>query len=341
METLRTELGQRSYDITIHRGAVNSIGQLFSLRRRVLILTDSGVPEEFVRKISEVCGSPRVIRLEPGEANKCPEKYFEILKAMTEEGFDRHDCLVSAGGGVIGDLGGFAAATYMRGIDFYNVPTTLLSQIDSSIGGKVAIDFEGYKNLVGTFYQPKGVLIDPDVLGTLDPRQYSCGMAEAIKMFATSDEEMFRRLEKETTLLPVDQIILKALEIKKGIVEQDEGENGLRKILNFGHTVGHGIESISSGELYPLLHGECVGIGMLCMCSGQTRERIARLLHRFDIPTSYRANGIQLAEAIRHDKKSEADTVTVVRLPEIGHPVLEKMSVQDIIRQSKEVLSLS
>ena len=204
MSVLHMELGRDSYDVVVERGVLKRAGALLNLNRRVLLLTDSGVPARYVQKVQSQCKEAQVVCLAPGEANKCPEKYLEILKVMAEARFDRGDCVVAVGGGVIGDLAGFVAATYMRGVDFYNLPTTLLSQIDSSVGGKVAIDFEGYKNLVGAFYQPKKVLIDPDTLETLDRRQFACGMAEAIKMFATSDKEAFERLEDRSVGMPVE-----------------------------------------------------------------------------------------------------------------------------------------
>lgn len=339
MSVLHMELGRDSYDVVVERGALKRAGALLNLNRRVLLLTDSGVPARHVQTVKSQCKEAQAVCLAPGEANKCPEKYLEILKVMAEARFDRGDCVVAVGGGVIGDLAGFVAATYMRGVDFYNLPTTLLSQIDSSVGGKVAIDFEGYKNLVGAFYQPKKVLIDPDTLETLDRRQFACGMAEAIKMFATSDKEAFERLEDRSVGMPVEEVIGRALKVKMQVVQEDEKEKGLRKVLNFGHTVGHAVESISSKEPYPLLHGECVGIGMLALTEGSVRDRIARLLHRYDLPTACRCGKQALSAALVHDKKAESERIAVVLVPEIGRFVFEKMSVAEITEKSGEVLA--
>ena len=189
MSVLHMELGANSYDITVERGALQRAGELLKLGRKVLIVTDDGVPFRYSDKIASFCKEPYVVTLPQGERNKCMSTYMLLLEKMVENNFTRNDCVVAVGGGVMGDLAGFVAASYMRGVDFYNVPTTLLSQIDSSIGGKVAVDFAGYKNLVGAFYQPKAVLIDPDVLSTLPSRQLACGMAEAVKMFATFNAE--------------------------------------------------------------------------------------------------------------------------------------------------------
>ena len=196
MSVLHMELGANSYDITVERGALNRADELLKLDRRVLIVTDDGVPKEYAEKIAAFCAEPHTVTLPMGEQNKCMKTYSDLLEVMVKNEFDRNDCVVAVGGGVMGDLAGFVASTYMRGVDFYNVPPTLLSQIDSSIGGKVAVDFAGYKNLVGAFYQPKAVLIDPNVLSTLSSRQFACGMAEAVKMFATFNAKMFEAVEK-------------------------------------------------------------------------------------------------------------------------------------------------
>lgn len=340
MSVLHMKLGANGYDITVERGALDKAGELLKLDRRVLIVTDDGVPFNYSDKIASFCKEPHVVTLPQGEQNKCMATYMKLLEKMVEFKFDRGDCVVAVGGGVMGDLAGFVASTYMRGVDFYNVPTTLLSQIDSSIGGKVAVDFAGYKNLVGAFYQPKAVLIDPDVLSTLSSRQLACGMAEAVKMFATFNEEMFCEVE-ENYDEKIDKIIIEALKIKKAVVEEDEKEKGLRKVLNFGHTVGHAIESIEESSDYPLFHGECVGIGMLCMSSPDIVKRLRHILHRMDIPTSWRGYEKELKAAMLHDKKAGGDTISVILVDKLGSFREEKMNVDEIIARCREVLSLS
>ncbi len=335
MSVLHMELGERGYDITVERGALARVGELLRLERRVLILTDDGVPAAYAEAVAKCCGQPTVVTLPMGEQNKCIETYTDILRRMISEGFDRGDCVVAVGGGVMGDLGGFVAATYMRGIDFYNIPTTLLSQIDSSIGGKVAVDLDGYKNIVGAFYQPKAVVIDPNVLQTLDARQFRCGMAEAIKIFATFDAEMFRRVEREGKNINVDQVILRALELKKMVVEQDERESGLRRVLNFGHTTGHAIERLGG-----LLHGECVALGMLCMSAPQVRERIAAVLCEFGLATAWQGSAEALRESVLHDKKAGGNAVTAIIVDEIGTYRQVKLTAEQIVKQSGEVLEL-
>ena len=335
------DFDERSYDITVSRGAIKHASELFALDRRVLVVTDDGVPAQYSKAIADAAGEPHILTIRHGEASKCPERYLEILKFMLACGFDRHDCVVAVGGGVVGDLAGFAAATYMRGIDLYNIPTTLLSQVDSSVGGKTAIDFLGYKNVVGAFWQPKGVIVDPDVLESLDARQFSCGMSEIIKMFATSDGKMFGRLEDKTQCIPVEEIITAALRIKMNVVEHDEREAGLRRVLNFGHTIGHAIESISADEPYPLLHGECVALGMLAITEGEVRRRLMHLLHRYDLPTAFRCDESRFREVLLHDKKAQSGDITVVLVDEIGSFSLKTERADSIIARIKGVISFS
>ena len=248
---------------------------------------------------------------------------------MLKNEFTRTDCVVAVGGGVVGDLGGFVAASYMRGIDFYNVPTTLLSQLDSSIGGKVAIDLDGIKNCVGAFYQPKKVVIDPDTLKTLDKRQKMAGLCEGIKMFATMDEEMFTLLENETDLDKIlEDVILGGLKIKKHVVENDPYEKNLRKVLNFGHTIGHAVES--NVGLGTLLHGECVAIGMLPMAEKEARLRIEALLKKYGLPTKCDTPTDILLSYIKKDKKSSGDEITIAYVPRIGSFELRKIKIEEI-----------
>ena len=259
--TIHMNLGEDSYDIVVERGVLSKANKQLNLNRRVLVVTDSVVPEEYAKSLASQCKEGIIYTVPMGEASKSLDILGKVLGTMLDNGFSRKDCVVAVGGGVVGDLAGFAASAYMRGIDFYNIPTTLLSQIDSSIGGKTAINFGGVKNIVGAFYQPKKVLIDPNLLATLPERQISNGFAEAIKMALTSDKELFDIFENKDIDENIDEIIIRSLNIKKSVVEQDEKESGLRKILNFGHTIGHGIES--SEEMSELYHGECVALGDL------------------------------------------------------------------------------
>ena len=212
--TIHMNLGQDSYDILVQRGLLETAGSHLNLNRRVLVVTDTGVPASYARTLAAQCRESVICTVETGEDSKSLPVFGHLLQTMLDHGFSRKDCVVAVGGGVVGDLSGFAASAYMRGIDFYNIPTTLLSQIDSSIGGKTAINFGGVKNIVGAFYQPKKVLIDPDLLKTLPPRQIANGLAEAIKMSLTSDRERFELFEQQDIDANLDEIILRSLNIK-------------------------------------------------------------------------------------------------------------------------------
>ena len=310
---LNMELGERSYDILIERGCLQQAGRLLHLNRKVCIVTDEGVPRQYVEKLAAQCASPVIVTVDAGEETKTMETVTKLCRVMLERGFSRKDCVAAVGGGMVGDLAGFAAACFMRGVDFYNIPTTLLSQVDSSIGGKTGVNLDGVKNIVGAFWQPQKVLIDPDTLDTLSPRLYAEGMAEAVKMALASDEKLFAQLEQGD--LPVEELLYGALSIKKAIVEQDEREGSIRKLLNFGHTIGHGVESAAKGSLY---HGECVAIGLLPMCSQPVRARLQPVLERLGLPTSTDLDKEQIWQAMQHDKKSNSAGFSAVFVDEPG-----------------------
>lgn len=313
------------YNIYLERGALAKAGEYLNLNRKVLIVTDSGVPEIYAEAVAKQCKEPFVTTIEEGESSKSFENYKMLLSVMVDKDFTRTDCVVAVGGGVVGDLSGFVASTFMRGVDFYNIPTTVLSQVDSSIGGKVAIDFEGYKNIVGAFYPPKAVIIDPETLKTLDNRQVSNGLCEAVKMSLTSDAELFELFQKED--LDIDLIIERSLRIKKFVVEEDEKETGLRRILNFGHTLAHAIETKSN--LKDIYHGEAVAIGMIPMCSNEVKAKLLPVLKRLNLPTSFDLNTEEIIDAVCHDKKADGSDITVVFVPKIGTFEMKKISLKN------------
>ena len=316
--TVHTSTG--CYPIFIRQGGLHRVGDLFRLNRKVLIVSDSGVPEDYAMTVASQCDEAVLFIFEQGEASKCMDTYKGILQALVDNHFTRTDCIVAVGGGVVGDVAGFAASTYMRGIDFYSVPTTLLAQADASIGGKTAIDFGGYKNLVGAFNPPKGVLIDVDMLQTLSQRQIANGMAEVIKMAVTCDATLFDLLENAKEIN--EEILHRALMIKKKIVESDEHENGLRKVLNFGHTLGHAYESISS----ELFHGECIAMGIRPMCHPMIARRVESVLLKWGLASDYRGDVDRVIDACRYDKKVSGATITLVTAPEIGRNEIRSIS---------------
>ena len=309
--TIRMELGERSYEIVLERGCLKKAGSLLALDRKALIITDDGVPEEYAKTVARACKDPVIETIPQGEGSKSFPVLERLLSKMLAAGFTRSDCVVAVGGGVVGDLSALAAALYMRGIDFYNIPTTLLSQADSSIGGKTGIDLDGVKNIVGTFSQPKKVLIDPDLLATLPPRQVAAGHAEIVKAGLIADAELFSLYERGE--VDVAEALRRALLVKKRVVEEDEREGGLRRILNFGHTLGHGIESVTG-----LLHGECVALGMIPMCSPAVRARLIPVLARLGLPTAVSADPDKIYAALLHDKKAAGGKIVSVVVEEVG-----------------------
>lgn len=330
---IHLDLKENSYDIIVERGILEKAGEQINLDRRVLVVTDSGVPEIYAETLAGQCKTPIICTVESGEASKSIETFEKLLHTMLHNGFSRKDCVVAVGGGVVGDLSGFVASAYMRGVDFYNIPTTLLSQIDSSIGGKTAINFGGIKNIVGAFYQPKKVLIDPELLSTLPDRQISNGLAEAVKMALTSDCELFEIFENKDIKDNIDEIIIRSLNIKKSVVEQDEKESGIRKILNFGHTIGHGIES--SGNIAELYHGECVALGLIPMCGEIIRPRVINVLKKCNLYNLIDFDWNKIREVMFHDKKADGDMVAVTMVNEIGKYEIRTLKCSQVIEMAE------
>ena len=314
--------GHDPYDVILERGCLSRAGALLALDRRALIVTDENIPEAYVRAVALSCARPTVVTVAPGEGSKCFAVLQALLERMLREGFTRGDCVVSVGGGMVGDLAGFAASMYMRGVDYYNVPTTLLSQVDASVGGKTAINLGGVKNVVGAFYQPRRVLIDPDTTATLPRRQLASGLAEALKTGAIADAALFEIFERGEAEQRLDEVIARSVAVKSDVVSRDEKEQGLRRILNFGHTLGHGIEALEG--LHGLHHGECVALGMLPMCAPAVRARLEPVLERLGLPTALDFDPEAVMAAVVHDKKSVEGGVTCVLVDEIGACRLEK-----------------
>lgn len=332
---VKTSVG--SYDIVLERGSLDKVGGYLELNRKVLVVTDSGVPAEYAKKVAEKCKSPYIVTVDQGEATKNLDSFKYLLSKLVEYGFTRSDCVVAVGGGVVGDLAGFTASAFMRGIDFYNIPTTLLSQVDSSVGGKTAVDFMGIKNIVGAFYPPKRVIIDSETLKTLPMRQIANGLAESVKMSLTNDEALFSIFENRDVMENIDVIIERSLMVKKSVVEADERESGLRRVLNFGHTLAHAVETANGME--NLYHGECVAIGMVPMCSQNVRERLIPVLKKLSLPYDFSGEDTDaLINACAHDKKLTGGDITVVYVGEVGSFEFRKMPFSEFEKTIRKVL---
>ena len=319
---LTMNLGERSYDIILKNGALENLYQFARLDRKVAVVTDSGVPAEYAQRVADQCRESTIITVPQGEASKSFKILETVLRQMLEFNMGRGDLVVAVGGGVVGDLAGFAAAIYMRGIDFINCPTTTLSMIDSSIGGKTAVDLGDTKNIVGAFWQPKLVIVDPATLSTLPRRHYINGLAEAVKAGLLADPELFAIFEKGDIDTQISEIIYRSLRFKKNVVEQDETERGMRKALNFGHTIGHGIEAvkgIKGRRTVGLFHGECVALGMLPMIESKAlQKRVRAVYRRLGLPVRTTYNKEKVLAEMLHDKKAQGGQITVIKVPGLG-----------------------
>lgn len=339
---LVVDLGERSYPIIIEDSLLDrvdvEIKKIFN-GNKIFILTDENVNKHYGERVSSklknIGYEVKKQVLPAGEETKSfftlPEVYNELL----EFNLTRSDLIITLGGGVIGDLGGFVASTYLRGVSFVQIPTSLLAQVDSSVGGKVAVDLEKGKNLVGSFYHPKSVLIDPLVLRTLDKRFLVDGMAEVIKYGCIKDKELFIYLEKiqdyNELINSIGTIIHKCCDIKRGVVENDERDTGERMLLNFGHTIGHAIEQYYNYSKYT--HGEAVAIGMynISLLSEKqglteigTSKRIKDILEKYNLPYKMEIDIENILGTMNLDKKKLGKKLNLITLKEIGNSEIYK-----------------
>jgi len=338
-QRVSVSLGSRSYDIVIKSGLISELSarlQSITSTERIGIVTDRHVAKHYLPAILTQCERagfhPVPVVLPPGEKNKTLATVGKILDVLAKERFERKSLLIALGGGVVGDLTGFAAAIYQRGIPFVQVPTTLVAQVDSSVGGKTGVDHRLGKNLIGAFHQPKAVWIDPILLRTLPKREWIAGLAEVIKYGIIADKTFFAYLERTMPSLlklgsqAVMQIVKRSCEIKAQVVAEDEQESDRRRILNYGHTIGHALEAL--GGYRSLIHGEAVGIGLVLeadlarhqgYCDSETVDRIRSLVLAAglsDRPTS-RSSG-KVWTAMQHDKKVSQGKVVGVWPESIG-----------------------
>lgn len=337
------------YSVYIKKGLIQGLGDILKgviPAKKVAIITDTHVHglygERFAKMLNSSGFDTSLAVVEAGEQSKSIETLVDLYKMLLAANICRHDCIVTLGGGVVGDLGGFAAATLFRGIPYFQVPTSLLAQVDSSIGGKVAVDLPEGKNLVGNFYHPKGVFIDPDVLDTLEPKFFSDGMAEVIKYSLIKDKSFFDRLmevrNKKELLANIMEIIKNCLEIKKDVVEKDEKDMGGRMILNFGHTFGHAVEKYYNYEKYT--HGEAVAIGMYQISKnsetvGETKpgtcNKIKEILQKYDLPFGIpQDEASNIIKAITFDKKSCGNALDIILLKSIGECFIKRINKDEI-----------
>jgi 3-dehydroquinate synthase len=322
-----------SYEVLVDPGSLGNAAALlapFADGRRVAIVTDEHVDQLYARRLAAQLPGARIVSITAGEGSKTRATWARVTDELIEAGYGRDTLIVAVGGGVVGDLAGFVAATYMRGVPFVQIPTTLLSMIDASVGGKTGVDTPAGKNLVGAFHQPVLVIADPNVLATLPPEHFRAGLAEALKHGVIADAKYFDRVAAARESTARDEralatLIAESVRIKASVVARDERESGLRKVLNFGHTIGHAIESVSN---YKLLHGEAVAIGMalesrlaerLGVAKPGTADAIRDALEGIGLPSTFPAlDRTAVLAATKSDKKARAGRVEYALPSEVG-----------------------
>ncbi len=356
MKTLRVNLIGREYDILIAGNLLEHVGELIKERfspSKIFIVTDDNVNTLYGKKVTDSLKNSgfnvKLVSLTPGEQTKSLDELSHLYSEALSFSVTRSDMVIALGGGVIGDLTGLMAATLLRGIPFVQIPTTLLAQVDSSVGGKVAIDVKEGKNLVGAFYQPKLVIIDTKALDTLSDRIFFDGLAEVIKYGLIADKELFELLEsyksRKDISESINDIVYTCCDIKRKVVEEDEHDTGLRMILNFGHTLGHVVEKEYNYETYT--HGQAVAFGMYLISKigekmgiipSGTKEKIRVMLQKFDLPYSISLSD-KIFDTLGLDKKNEGSNINIVVLDRIGKAAIHKMPLSEFISIAQDELN--
>ena len=333
----------RSYEVQIKKGLFARAGaclsKLLPPPRTVTLVSDDTVfalwGERLIASLKEAGYTVKEFVIPHGERSKTPETLFALWDALAKEGLTRTDCLAALGGGVVGDIVGFAAATYLRGIPFVQFPTTLLAMVDSSVGGKTAVDLPAGKNLVGAFHQPVGVFCDTDALSTLPSEIFADGCAEVIKYGYISDPTLLKMLEKDFSADP-DEVIARCVADKRDVVEADERDTGVRQLLNLGHTAGHAVEHCSN---FNISHGSAVAIGMMLMTRAATNSGICdpavlphmeKLLSAYHLPTACPYSAKELAAVAMGDKKRNGKRITLVLPRALGESILYPIDANEL-----------
>ena len=352
--------GKPIYDIVMEDNydkLGKEVAALSVQERRLCVVTDSTVAELYsetvIRQLEPVCKEVHLFVFEAGEKNKNLDTVRKLYEFLIQNHYDRNDMLVALGGGVVGDLCGFTAATYLRGIRFIQVPTTLLSQVDSSIGGKTGVDFDAYKNMVGAFHMPQLVYTAAASLLTLTEEQFACGMGEVIKHGLIMDAGYYEWLQEHREeilardLSICEQMILISCRIKRDVVEQDPTEQGIRGILNFGHTLGHAIEKLMD---FKLLHGQCVALGSIAaayLSAGRGEitmdeaVQIRNVFEEFGLPVSIKDFGLAkeaVIAATKNDKKMDSGKIKFILLHRIGEAFIDRTVTDEQMEQSLDLL---
>ena len=328
MKKIIIPIPNKSYEVLIHKGLLQEIDKYIDKNREIVIISDDNIPKQYINSILPLLNNPTTLFVPQGEASKSMETANSLLNLLVEYKVTRGALLIALGGGVIGDLVGFVASIYLRGIDYIQIPTTLLSQIDSSVGGKVGINAENMKNAIGAFKQPKLVLIDPNTLETVNTRQISSGISEMIKYGLIASKSLFKDIIEKDIFYNIEDYIFKCVSIKTDLIIEDELDYGLRQLLNYGHTIGHAIEQYSD---YKLLHGEAIAIGMRLMAKGcNFEEELLKALNKYNLPTTYEYDKEAIYQIIRTDKKANQNTLNLIMVTELGKGYIKPISIEEI-----------
>lgn len=343
MKVLKVDT-DRKYEIIIEKNVLDECGKYIkkiSNADRIAIITDSNVGPIYGKRvldsITKAGYEADIFTFKAGESSKKLDTIAQMYDFLAENNITRKDLVVALGGGVCGDMAGFAAATYLRGIEFVQIPTSLLAQVDSSVGGKTGVDISFGKNLVGAFWQPSLVLIDTETLKTLPPHFINDGMAEIIKYGCIKDKEFFTKLENENAMDCIEDIIYTCDSIKRDVVNRDATEKGERILLNFGHTLGHSLEK--TYNFCGLSHGEAVAVGMVMITKASekagltekgTADRIEKLCKKYNLPTGDKVSYKELAKNCAGDKKSGGDSIKLVLLKSIGTSFTQSTPLNEI-----------
>lgn len=356
MKRLIVNAKTKKYSVAFYNSFENLLKEIKDLNTdfsKIVIITDDLVDKIYTQIIEDIIKQayPEIYTFvfNHGEKNKHLDTISEAYSFMLSKKLDRKSLVVALGGGVVGDMAGYAAATYMRGIKFIQIPTTLLSQVDSSVGGKTGVDFKGYKNIIGSFYQPELVYINTQTLKTLPKNQFSSGMAEVIKHGLIMDKDYFNEIEKKVIKIKeldddvIASLIYKSCSIKSEIVSEDEMEEGKRALLNFGHTIGHAIEKIKD---FKLLHGECVSLGIIVALyiskelnyiGDNIIIRVEELLKSFNLPTFVSdINSEEIYSELFHDKKTMDNQINYILLKDIGNSFISNKVSREIVLNAIE-----
>lgn len=328
---LNVNLKDKSYEVIVEKGIIKNITPYVDIEKKFLIVSDDRIPNVYINTIKKQLRKVDVFIFPHGENNKSLKNYQLVIDKLIQGDYSRKDYIIALGGGVVTDLAGFVASTYKRGMNLINIPTTTLAMVDASVGGKVALNFDKLKNVIGSFYHPNCILIDIDTLETLPKRHYINGVIEALKTGMIGDKELYNIFFNGDYRDHIEEIIYRSLQYKIKIVEQDEKEENIRKVLNFGHTFGHAYETYFLMKNY--LHGEAVALGIVTISKDKPYlEDIKKIFTKWGIKLNINVEKDKIINIIRNDKKCDDDIVDLIIVDEIGKSKIVPTKIEDLSR---------